>query len=83
MGLRRFFEFIRPYLGLCMLSEIALLIFAALGIPLPWFLQIIIDRGLDNRGLMILLLLGIIMTYCLREIFFYVSHFLFYYTGNR
>ena len=32
---------------------------------------------------MILLLLGIIMTYCLREIFFYVSHFLFYYTGNR
>ena len=83
MGLRRFFEFIRPYLGLCMLSGIALLIFAALGIPLPWFLQIIIDRGLDNRGLMILLLLGIIMTYCLREIFFYVSHFLFYYTGNR
>ena len=83
MGLRRFFEFIRPYLGLCMLSGIALLIFAALGIPLPWFLQVIIDRGLDNRGLMILLLLGIIMTYCLREIFFYVSHFLFYYTGNR
>ncbi len=83
MGLRRFFEFIKPYLGLCMLSGIALLIFAALGIPLPWFLQIIIDRGLDNRGLMILLLLGIIMTYCLREIFFYVSHFLFYYTGNR
>ena len=83
MGLRCFFEFIRPYLGLCMLSGIALLIFAALGIPLPWFLQIIIDRGLDNRGLMILLLLGIIMTYCLREIFFYVSHFLFYYTGNR
>ncbi|MBR3707778.1 MAG: ABC transporter ATP-binding protein, partial [Lentisphaeria bacterium] len=70
-------------LGLCMLSGIALLIFAALGIPLPWFLQVIIDRGLDNRGLMILLLLGIIMTYCLREIFFYVSHFLFYYTGNR
>ena len=83
MGFHRFFQFIKPYLGLCVLSGSALLIFAALGIPMPWFLQVIIDRGLDNRGLLILLLLGIILTYCLREIFFYISHYLFYYTGAR
>ncbi len=70
-------------MGLCLMSGSALLIFAALGIPLPWFLQLIIDRGLDNRGLLLLLLLGIVLTYCLREIFFYISHYLFYYTGNR
>ena len=63
MGFHRFFQFIKPYLGLCVLSGSALLIFAALGIPMPWFLQVIIDRGLDNRGLLILLLLGIILTY--------------------
>ncbi len=83
MGFRRFLSFIRPYMGLCFMSGSALLVFAALGIPLPWFLQLIIDRGLDNRGLLILLLLGIILTYSLREIFFYISHYLFYYTGNR
>ena len=83
MGFHRFFQFIKPYLGLCVLSGSALRIFAALGIPMPWFLQVIIDRGLDNRGLLILLLLGIILTYCLREIFFYISHYLFYYTGAR
>ncbi len=83
MGWRRFFQFISPYFGLCFLSSVALLIFAALGIPLPWFLQMIIDRGLDNRGLLILLLLGVILNYGLREIFFYISHYLFYYTGER
>ncbi len=83
MGFRRFLSFIQPYIGLCFMSGAALLVFSAMGIPLPWFLQLIIDRGLDNRGLMILLILGIILTYCLREIFFYISHYLFYYTGGR
>lgn len=83
MGFRRFLQFISPYMGLCFLSGAALLIFAALGVPFPWFFQLIIDRGLDNRGLLILLLLAIILTYCLREIFFYISHYLFYYTGSR
>ncbi len=54
-----------------------------MGLPLPWFLQMIIDRGIEDHGLLLLLIVGIILTYCLREIFFYISHYLFYYTGCR
>ena len=53
--------------------------------PMPWFLKLIIDRALgsSNLGLLCLLLGGILVIYILREIFFYISHYLFYYTGNR
>ena len=52
---------------------------------MPWFLKLIIDRALgsSNLGLLCLLLGGILVIYILREIFFYISHYLFYYTGNR
>ncbi len=77
--------FIRPYWGLCSISGISLLIFTALGMPMPWFLKLIIDKALGSSDLgLLVLLLGCILTiYILREIFFYISHYLFYYTGNR
>ena len=84
-GLTRLLGFIKPYWGLCVVSGISLLIFTALGMPMPWFLKLIIDRALgsSNLGLLCLLLGGILVIYILREIFFYISHYLFYYTGNR
>lgn len=84
-GLKRLLGFIRPYWGLCIISGISLLIFTALGMPMPWFLKLIIDKALGSSDLgLLVLLLGCILTiYILREIFFYISHYLFYYTGNR
>ena len=84
-GLKRLLGFIRPYWGLCFISGISLLIFTALGMPMPWFLKLIIDKALGSSDLgLLVLLLGCIFTiYILREIFFYISHYLFYYTGNR
>lgn len=82
-GFLRLYDFMKPYLGLCIMSGVSLLIFTSLGIPLPWILKIIIDHGTDSPSLLILLLGAIVVIYVLREIFFYVSHYLFYYTGNR
>lgn len=84
MGFSKLYVFIKPYLGLCIVSGISLLVFTGLGIPLPWFLKIIIDHCLEgNFGFLAIMLLGILLTYVLREIFFYISHYLFYYTGQR
>ena len=84
MGFSKLYAFIRPYRGLCFVSALSLLIFTGLGIPLPWFLKVIIDHCLEgNYGFLALMLFGILLTYALREIFFYVSHYLFYYTGQR
>ncbi len=84
MGFSKLYAFIKPYRGLCIVSALSLLIFTGLGIPLPWFLKVIIDHCLEgNYGFLALMLFGILLTYALREIFFYVSHYLFYYTGQR
>lgn len=84
-GLIRLAEFIRPYWGLCVISAISLLLSTSLSMPMPWIFKLIIDRALgsSNVGLLILLLGSLVVVYVLREIFFYISHYLFYYTGNR
>ena len=66
------------------MSGLTMLMFTGLGLLLPWFLKIIIDYCLEgNFGLLYLLLFGILITFGLREIFFYVSHYLFFYAGQR
>ena len=79
------YEFAKPYLGLCLISGVELLIFTFFGILTPWYLKVIIDTCLPsgNQGFLILMLLAILLTYCLREIFFYISHYLLYSTGAR
>ena len=81
----KIYAFAKPYLGLCFVSGLALLIFTFFGIQTPWFLKVIIDTCLPsgNQGLLYLTLLGLVLTYCMREIFFYISHYLLYYTGVR
>ena len=52
MGFSKLYAFIKPYRGLCIVSALSLLIFTGLGIPLPWFLKVIIDHCLEELHLL-------------------------------
>ncbi|OGV48720.1 MAG: hypothetical protein A2X49_03845 [Lentisphaerae bacterium GWF2_52_8] len=85
MDWREVYPFVRPYRGLIAASVISLIAFTALGLVMPWFLKVIIDRALGGGDLSLLYLLlgGIIIVYMVREVFFYVSHYMTNYIAQR
>jgi subfamily B ATP-binding cassette protein MsbA len=63
----------------------SLVVFANLGLVLPWMLKIIIDRvlGSSDMGLLYVVLGAIVLVYAVRSVFFYVSHYMMFYISQR
>lgn len=80
-----FIKLLRPYRYLVAGSILSLIIFANLGLVLPWMLKIIIDRVLGSSDLALLyaILGSIVLIYAMRSIFFYMSHYFMFYISQR
>ena len=80
-----FIKLLRPYRYLVAGSIVSLIIFANLGLALPWMLKIIIDRvlGASDFGLLYAILGAILLIYAMRSIFFYMSHYFLFYISQR
>ncbi len=80
-----FIKLLKPYRYLIAGSIVSLIIFANLGLALPWMLKIIIDRvlGASDFGLLYAILGSIILIYAIRSIFFYISHYFLFYISQR
>jgi subfamily B ATP-binding cassette protein MsbA len=80
-----FIKLLKPYRYLIAGSIVSLIIFANLGLALPWMLKIIIDRvlGASDFGLLYAILGSIILIYAMRSIFFYISHYFLFYISQR
>ena len=85
MKIVRLFKLLRPYKVLLVGGVVSITVFACLGLVMPWMLKIIIDRALGaaDMGLLFGILGAIIIIYAVREIFFYMSHYLIYYISQR
>lgn len=85
MKIVRLFKLLRPYKILLLGGVFSITVFACLGLVMPWMLKIIIDRALGaaDMGLLFGILGAIIIIYAVREIFFYMSHYLIYYISQR
>lgn len=80
-----FITLLRPYRYLIAGSIVSLIVFANLGLALPWMLKIIIDRvlGASDLGLLYAILGSIVLIYAMRSIFFYMSHYFLFYISQR
>lgn len=85
MDWKRVLMFVKPHRYLIVGATLSLIIFTNLGLLLPWILKIIIDRvlGSGDLGYLYALLGTILLIYAIREIFFYMSHFLTFYAAQR
>ena len=85
MSYAEIWKFIKPYKYLIVETVASLIIFTNLGLVMPWILKLIIDRALGSSDLgYLFLLLGVIaMVYAVREVFFYISHYLAFYVAQR
>jgi subfamily B ATP-binding cassette protein MsbA len=80
-----FLALLRPFRFLIIGAVLSLVIFTNLGLLMPWMLKIIIDRvlGSSDLGYLYIILGSIVLVYAIREIFFYISHYLIYYVAQR
>lgn len=78
-------SFAKPYRGLIAGTTLSLIIFTNLGLLMPMILKIVIDNvlGGGDLGYLHALLITILLIYAIREIFFYVSHYLTFYVAQR
>ncbi len=85
MSYTQVWRFIKPYKSLIVEAMASLIIFTNLGLVMPWILKLIIDKALGSSdlGYLFLLLGVIVMVYCVREVFFYISHYLAFYLAQR
>lgn len=74
-----------PYKFVSAAAVVSVVVFAALGLVMPWMLKIIIDRvlGTGDVGLLWVIIGAIAGIYLAREIFMYISHFLIYYLSQK
>ncbi len=74
-----------PYKFVSVAAVVSVVVFAALGLVMPWMLKIIIDRvlGTGDVGLLWVIIGAIAGIYLAREIFMYISHFLIYYLSQK
>lgn len=85
MNFKVFLKLIRPYKMLITGTAVTLVAFVMLGLLMPWVLKVIIDRVLGSSDLSYLyIILGsIILVYFIRDIFWYVSHYMMFYISER
>lgn len=85
MNFNVFMKLIRPYKMLIAGTAVTLVAFVTLGLLMPWVLKVIIDRVLGSSDLSYLyIILGsIILVYFIRDIFWYVSHYMMFYISER
>jgi len=85
MNYKVFFNLIKPYKVLVAGTAVTLVAFVTLGLLMPWVLKVIIDRVLGSADISYLyIILGsIILIYFIRDIFWYVSHYMMFYMSER
>ena len=85
MTYKKFIEFLKPYRLFVVGRILSLTVFSVLGLFLPLVLKVIIDDVLPNRDteLLLALLLGLLVIYTIRSLFFYISHYFTFYTCQR
>jgi len=81
----QFLTLLKPFRYLIVGAMVSLIIFTNLGLIMPWMLKVIIDRvlGSSDLGYLYIILGAILLVYAIREIFFYISHYLIYYVSQR
>jgi len=84
-NLKYFTKLLKPYRNIIISGILSLVIFANLGLVLPWMLKIVIDRvlGASDMSLLYAIIGAIILIYAMRSVFFYVSHYLIFYISQR
>jgi len=85
MNFNVFFKLIRPYRILIAGTSVTLVAFVTLGLLMPWVLKVIIDRVLGSSDIsyLYIILCSIILIYFIRDIFWYVSHYMMFYMSER
>ena len=85
MNYKVFLKLIKPYKVLIAGTAVTLVAFVTLGLLMPWVLKVIIDRVLGSSDIsyLYIILCSVILIYFIRDIFWYVSHYLMFYMSER
>lgn len=82
---KHFLPLLKPYFLLIAGAVISLIIFSLTSLTLPYVLKIAIDDVLPNKNIRLLTvgIISIVLIFGIRLIFFYISHYLTYYTSQK
>ena len=77
--------FLKPYWKLEVVASLCLIVMSLMALALPWFIKFVVDEVIigKNFQLLIIILLGMLLIYVFRQIFFFLSHYLVYYVAGK
>lgn len=81
----RLMKFVWPYRRMVLGAILSLVIFSNLGLVLPWAMKLVIDEVLvgGNISLLAVVVVCLAIVYLVRQIFFFISHYMTYYSAQR
>ena len=81
----RLLNYIKPYLKILGLAIICIVVAAAANLYLPWIIRDMVDKVLAEKDMVMLnyIVIGIVVTFIIRGIFYYGQSYLVSYVGQR